>query len=292
MAEGFITRSYNRGGGGSGNVNIFTGTLAEWNLLSPAQKASYTHLFTTDPVTTLAGYGITNAYTKDEVDALIGGGGGNSTVRYDENTRYMQVLDHGRWVNAYKVHFEYFVKKYFTTENPINKTYTFTEDGKYLVWANTCVNESSPTSKMSTTATVISQNNESKTELGYYRVCEYMIVDAVVGDTVTIAASSYNKNSVGVIQLANDLTLSEYAFELEVDGTAHFSKTYAVNDRYLVLLLPSGRERSISGNGNMEQSWSDDVNSIDFIERNTDTVSYSAYGYGGGAGTIIVFTVS
>ncbi len=59
------------GGGGGGNANIFTGTLAEWNVLSPAEKAGYTHVFTTDVINTLAGYGITDAYTKAEVNTLL-----------------------------------------------------------------------------------------------------------------------------------------------------------------------------------------------------------------------------
>ena len=59
------------GGGGGGNANIFTGTLAEWNALTPTEKASYTHVFTTDVINTLSGYGITDAYTKAEVDALL-----------------------------------------------------------------------------------------------------------------------------------------------------------------------------------------------------------------------------
>lgn len=59
------------GGGGGGDTKIFTGTMSEWEALTPDEKAEYTHLMTTDTITTLAGYGITDAYTKAEVDALI-----------------------------------------------------------------------------------------------------------------------------------------------------------------------------------------------------------------------------
>lgn len=61
----------NGGGGGGGGTKIFTGTMSEWEELSPAEKAEYTHVFTTDVINTLAGYGITDAYTKAEVDALL-----------------------------------------------------------------------------------------------------------------------------------------------------------------------------------------------------------------------------
>lgn len=61
----------NGGGGGGGGAKIFTGTMSEWEALTPAEKSEYTHIMTTDVINTLAGYGITNAYTKAEVDALL-----------------------------------------------------------------------------------------------------------------------------------------------------------------------------------------------------------------------------
>lgn len=260
-------------GGGSSDLDAIELTQAQYDQLTPQQKADPNKIY----------------FLPDGGGSGGGGGGGDSTVRYDENTRYIQVYDHGSWVNAYRLPF--FTKLLFETSQTINTTYTFTEDGDFIVWSSCCVNEPTSTSKVSTTATVVSSNTKSGLDSGYTRTCEYYVLRAQAGDTVTFAMTSYSYNSVGVLKITG-LSLTEEEFAFTVDGHATLAQIYDSTKKYLTLLITSGGNRSISGNGNAIESWAEQYNSVDYIEYNGNTVNYDAYGYAGGAGAVIVFEVT
>jgi hypothetical protein len=216
------------------------------------------------------------------------GSGAGSTVRYSDSTRFIQVLDHNNWVNAFRLPF--FEKLYFATDQTINTTYTFSEEGDYLVWSSCCAYEQTSTTKITTTATVTSTNSKYGLDSDYMRTCEYYILHASVGDTVTIAVTSYDRNSAGIFKISG-MILTESEFEFTVDGSAQLSQTYDSTKKYLTLLITCGGSRSISGNGNAVESWYEEYNSIDYLEYNSNTVSYDAWGYAGGSGAIIIFEV-
>lgn len=260
-------------GGGSSDLDAIELTQAQYDQLTPQQKADPDKIY----------------FIRDGGGSGGGGGGGDSTVRYDENTRFIQVYDHGTWINAYRLPF--FTKLMFETSQTINTTYTFTEDGDFIVWSSCCVNEPTSTSKVSTTATVVSSNTKSGLDSDYTRTCEYYVLRAQAGDTVTFAMTSYSYNSVGVFKITG-LSLTEEEFAFTVDGHATLSQTYDSSKKYLTLLITSGGNRSISGNGNAIESWAEQYNSVDYIEYNGNTVNYDAYGYAGGAGAVIVFEVT
>ena len=257
-------------GGGGGGSSTFAG-LSDVDITSPTNGQVPTY----------------NATSGKWENATPSGGTG--TVRYDENTRFIQVLDHGTWLNAYRLPF--FTNLLFSTAQSVNTTYTFSEEGDYLIWSSCCAYEQTSTSKITTTATVVSSNEKHGIDSDYMRTSEYKIVHAEAGDTATINVASYDTNSVGIIKITG-LTLTEEEFEFTVDGSAQLSQTYDATKKYLTMLITCGGSRSISGNGNAVQSWMESYNSIDYIEYNGNTVSYDAWGYAGGSGSVIVFEVS
>ncbi|MBP5594010.1 MAG: hypothetical protein J6Y02_01420 [Pseudobutyrivibrio sp.] len=219
-------------------------------------------------------------------DESGGGGTGGGNVRFNEANRYIQVYTNDMWLNAYLV--PYFTMMMFDTSASISKTYTFAEEGDYLLWSSCCVYEPTSTSKVSSTAALISSNSKDGIDQDWTRTCEYYIVHAVPGDTATFTMSSYDHNSVGVLNVTG-MALTELEFEFAVDNGVQLSQTYASNKDYLALMITIGASRDLSGYGHMAQSWYEEFNSVDYISNTSSTVTYNAYGYGGGSSAIIIF---
>lgn len=221
---------------------------------------------------------------------LIASDGTRFKFGIDDDGNYGYILkdDTGAdTVIPFKKDVPYLQDIYYGTSDPLNYTYTVTQEGYYLA----CGVRGDSGGSITTTGTILYYENFSimRTELIYFIYCK-------VGDTIKLQFSNYSSaayrgNNAFILKISQKISFKNVVRKRTYDNSISNTITVPANSCYLFIQMSCGTDRdsSISNSAQCLQSrYAKDSISCRIIKTYSNTVSVSSTQYGNTAGGAII----
>lgn len=199
---------------------------------------------------------------------LQGGSGGGSSNFINTSNYYSYISDTG------------------------NETKTYTVERAGVYFASACGFNTARA--VSSTGTVITSENS------FSNFVNYAFYRCNVGDTITVSITNpYGTSSITILELGNLTPNVKLYSKYESDKTVSYTYNQAKNNKYLVLLAPSGRDSSRLattkyGSGSLVDERKGTYTILSIVQDIFDTIGTSVFtcnGYGYGGGCIVAVSL-
>lgn len=221
---------------------------------------------------------------------LIASDGAEFKFGVDTNGNYGYIMkdDTGAdTVIPFKKDVPYLEEIYYGTSDPLNYTYTVTQEGYYLA----CGVRGDGGGSITTTGSILYYENSSiaRTELIYFIYCK-------AGDTIKLQFSNYSSaayrgNNAFILKINQKISFKNVVRKKTYDNTISNTITVPANSCYLFIQMScgTGRSSSISNSTTcLQSSYAKDSINCRIIKTYNNTVSVSSTQHGDTAGGAII----
>ena len=221
---------------------------------------------------------------------LIASDGTRFKFGIDDDGNYGYILkdDTGAdTVIPFKKDVPYLEEIYYGTSDPLNYTYTVTQEGYYLA----CGVRGDGGGSITTTGSILYYENSSiaRTELIYFIYCK-------AGDTIKLQFSNYSSaayrgNNAFILKISQKISFKNVVRKRTYDNTISNTITVPANSCYLFIQMScgTGRSSSISNSTTcLQSSYAKDSINCRIIKTYNNTVSVSSTQHGETAGGAII----